>query len=68
MDFGQRHSSYPRKLGLVPEVEECTNAILGVKVAVILNEPKSVNNVSSAARKSIELTVEHGCSTLCKYY
>ena len=67
MDFGQRHSLYPRKLGLVPEVEECTNAILGVKVAVILNESKSVVNVSSAARNSIELATEHGCSTLCKY-
>ena len=44
---------YPRKLGLVPEVEECTNAILGVKVAVILNESKSVVNVSSVARNSI---------------
>ena len=67
MDLGQRHSLYPRKLGLVPEVEECTNAILGVKVAVVLNEPKSVVNVSSAARNSIELITERGCSTLCKY-
>ena len=58
---------YPRKLGLVPEVEECTNAILGVKVAVILDEPKSVVNVSSAARNSIELTTARGWPTLCKY-
>ena len=67
MGFGSRHSLYPRKLGLVPEVEECTNTILGVKVAVILYEPKSVINVSSAARNSIEWTTECGCSTLCKY-
>ena len=67
MDFGSRHSLYPRKLGLVPEVEECTNAVLGIKVAVILNEPKSVVNVSNAARNSTELTTERGYSTLCKY-
>lgn len=42
----QRDTEYPRKLRLVPEVEECTNAIFGVKIAVVLNESESAFGVS----------------------
>lgn len=37
---------YPRELRLVPEIEECTNAILGVKVAVVFDEPEAAFGVS----------------------
>ena len=37
---------YPREFSLVSEVEERTNAILSVKVAVVLNEPESAFDVS----------------------
>lgn len=37
---------YPREFCLVSEVEECTNAIFGVKVAIVLNEPEPILNVS----------------------
>ena len=46
MDFSCGHSLYPREFSLVPEVEECTNAIFGVKVAVVLDEPESTFDVS----------------------
>ncbi len=58
-------SFYPREFSLVPEVEECTNAIFGVKVAVILNEPEPTFQLLATFS---DLTVGCGCFTLCKYY
>ena len=40
------NSVYPRELRLVPEIEECTNAVLGIKVAVVLDEPEAAFDVS----------------------
>ena len=37
---------YPRELRFVPEIEECTNAIFGVKVAVVLDEPEAAFDIS----------------------
>ena len=37
---------YPRELSLVSQIKESTDAILGVEIAIILNEPKSAFDVS----------------------
>ena len=59
--FDYKHSLYPRKFSLVPEIEECTNAIFGIKVAVVFNESESAFNVSDSSRHSWKLTVGCGC-------
>ena len=41
MKDNQRDSENPCELRLVPEVEECTNAVFGIEVAIVLDEPES---------------------------
>ena len=67
MDFSCGHSLYPREFSLVPEVKECTNAIFGIKVAIILDEPESALDVSDFYHHITEMTIGCRCFTLCKY-
>ena len=61
-----RLSLYPRKLSLVPQVEECTNTIFGVKVAVVLNKSETAFDISGVFQYSVDLTMTCGSFTLCK--
>ena len=44
--MNQEEAIYPRELRFVSKVEECTDAIFGVKVAVVLNETETAFDVS----------------------
>ena len=45
-EIDQSNATYSREFSLVAKVEECTNTILSVKVAVVLDESESTFNVS----------------------
>ena len=45
MDQGE--AVYPRELRFVSKIEECTDAIFGVKVAVVLYETETAFDVSN---------------------
>ena len=55
MEFDWRRSLYPRKLSFVPQVEERTNAIFGVKVAVVLDKSESAFDISGYLQHLVDL-------------
>ena len=55
MEFDWRRSLYPRKLSFVPQVEECTNAIFGIKVAVVLDKTESAFDISGYLQHLVDL-------------